>query len=223
LLPDADHHVLSVKHWILKSDISMEDIRMQARFNLLNPEWWRFEWRYWRKQTPWDTQTTPPEVMAFIQKTSSGRALDLGCGTGTNAITLSKHGWQVTGVDFSPKAIIAARKKAARQNLHIDFYIGSVAELDFLSGPFDYALDIGCLFSLKLQDRHKYAAGLKRMLPPGARYMLYAWLPQTRHGRKRGISAEEVGNLFFQAFTQDEMVVGHDGGGDSAWYWFTRR
>jgi len=195
---------------------------MQALSNLLNPEWWRFEWRYWRKRTPWDTQTTPPEVMTFLEKTSSGRALDLGCGTGTNAITLSKHGWQVTGVDFSPKAIAAARKKAAGQKLPIDFYIGSVADLDFLSGPFDYALDIGCLFCLKSQDRHRYAAGLKRMLPPGAHYMLYAWLPQIRHGRKRGITAEEVGDLFGPAFKQDQMVVGRDSGGDSAWYWFTR-
>jgi len=196
---------------------------MQTFLNLLNPEWWRFEWRYWRKQTPWDTQITPPEVMAFLEKSAPGRALDLGCGTGTNAVTLSQHGWQVTGVDFSPKAIAAARKKASRKNLQIVFYIGSVADLDFLSGPYDYALDIGCLFSLKSQDRHKYAAGLIRMLPPGARYMLYAWLPQTRHGRKWGIAAEEVEALFVPAFILDKMVVGHDGGGDSAWYWFTRR
>lgn len=196
---------------------------MQTLLNLLNPEWWRFEWRYWRKRTPWDTQITPPEVMAFLEKSSPGRALDLGCGTGTNAITLSQHGWQVTGVDFSPKAIAAARKKAVRQDLQIDFYIGSVADLSFLSGSYDYALDIGCLFSLKPGDRHKYAAGLMRMLPPGARYMLYAWLPQTRFGRKWGIAAEEVGALFGPAFIQDKMVVGQDIGGDSAWYWFTRR
>ena len=196
---------------------------MPVLSNLFDPEWWRFEWRYWRKQTPWDTQITPPEVMAFLGDASPGRALDLGCGTGTNAITLSKRGWQVTGVDFSPKAIFAARRKAARQNLQIDFYIGSVADLDFISGPFDYALDIGCLFSLNSQDQHAYATGLMRMLPSGASYMLYAWLPQIRRGRKWGISSEAVWNLFCPAFHQDKVVVSHDSGGDSAWYWFTRR
>jgi len=51
---------------------------------------WKFEWRYWRGNTPWDTQVTPPEVMELIANTSLGKALDLGCGTGTNAITLSR-------------------------------------------------------------------------------------------------------------------------------------
>lgn len=196
---------------------------MRALLSLLNPQWWRFEWRYWRKKTPWDTQVTPPEVMAFLERTPPGRALDLGCGTGTNAITLAQHGWQVTAIDFSAKAIIAARKKAAHRNLRIDFYIGSVADLDHLSPPFDYALDIGCLFTLKPPDRKKYATGLHRLLLPGARYMLYAWLPQTRRGRNWGISSHEVHALFQPAFIQDDMVVGHDGAGDSAWYWFTRR
>jgi SAM-dependent methyltransferase len=191
--------------------------------DLLNPEWWRFEWRYWRKKTPWDTQMTPPEVMAFLAQASPGRALDLGCGTGTNAITLSEYGWQVIGVDFSLKAIAAARRKAARKKLSIDFYVGDVSDLNFLAGPFDFALDIGCLFSLKSPDREKYAAGLISMQPRGARYMLYAWLPQIRKGRQVGISAQEVSTLFQPAFRLDKTEVGRDGDGNSAWYWFTRQ
>jgi SAM-dependent methyltransferase len=196
---------------------------MQKLLNLLDPGWWRFEWRYWRRKTPWDTQVTPPEVMEFLEAAPAGLALDLGCGTGTNAITLAQFGWQVTGIDFSPKAIATARKKAAKKRLPIEFYIADVAELDDLAGPFAYALDIGCLFGLKPEDRKKYAAGLARMLPSAARYMLYAWLPQTRHGRTWGICAAEVGELFDSDFKLDRMVISHDGGGDSAWYWFTRR
>jgi SAM-dependent methyltransferase len=188
----------------------------------LKPEWWRFEWRYWRKQTPWDTQLTPPEVMAFLAKTTPGRALDLGCGTGTNAITLCERGWRVTGVDFSPRAIAAARRKAARKKLIIDFHVGDVADLSFISGPFDFALDVGCLFSLKARDREKYAEGLNSMLRRGAHYMLYAWLPQVRRGRPIGISLEEVKTLFLPDFSLDKTEVGRDGDGQSAWYWFTR-
>jgi SAM-dependent methyltransferase len=191
--------------------------------NILKPEWWRFEWRYWRKQTPWDTQVTPPEVIAFLKEATPGRALDLGCGTGTNTITLCEHGWQVTGVDFSPKAIATARRKAARRKLPIDFHVADVADLHFLTGPFDFALDVGCLFSLKSPDRQKYAAGLVSMLPRNACFMLYAWLPQIRYGRQVGISSREVAALFLPDFKLDRTEVGRDGEGQAAWYWFTRQ
>lgn len=190
---------------------------------LLNPEWWRFEWRYWRKQTPWDTQITPPEVVDFLNANPPGKALDLGCGTGTNAVAMAQRGWRVTGVDFSPKAIAAARRKAAQTDLQIQFHEASVADLGFLFGPFDYALDIGCLFALKPEERQKYAAHLQRLLSPGAHYMLYAWLPQRRRHRFWGISSNEVALLFEPAFKREKIIVGRDSGGGSAWYWFTRR
>lgn len=190
---------------------------------LLNLEWWRFEWRYWRRQTPWDTQITPPEVMEFIHRTRPGRALDLGCGTGTNAITLTQHGWKTVGVDFSPKAIATARKKAAKYKLKIDFYLGDVSDLSFLKGPYDYILDIGCLFTLQPAQQKSCAAEIARLLPAGANFMLYAWLPQQRRGKQWGISAQTVAELFGRSFNQTKMVVGKDGPGESAWYWFVRK
>lgn len=72
---------------------------MQFISKLLHPARWKYQWRYWRRQTPWDTDITPPEVMEFIETVTPGRALDLGCGTGTNAITLANHGWDVIRVD----------------------------------------------------------------------------------------------------------------------------
>ena len=191
--------------------------------NLINPDWWRFEWRYWRNHTPWDTQITPPEVEDFLETAAPGHALDLGCGTGTNAVALAKKGWTVTGIDFSPKAIQTARRKTAGRALPIDFRIGSVTDLSDLAGPYDFALDIGCLFSLSAADRIKYAAGLKRLLPGGARFMLYAWLPQLRRGKPLGISKMETMVLFGADFHLDKTEVGTDGPGPSAWYWFTRR
>jgi 2-polyprenyl-3-methyl-5-hydroxy-6-metoxy-1,4-benzoquinol methylase len=152
------------------------------------PNRWKFRWRYWRRRTPWDTQVTPPEVMEFIARTPPGNALDLGCGTGTNAIALARHGWRVTGVDFIPEAIFAARAKAARSGFAIDFRVASVTDLSGLSGPFDYALDIGCLHVLKAEDRKRYAANLSRLLRPQAWYMLYAWLPRPWEGGVAGIS-----------------------------------
>ena len=174
----------------------------------LIPNRWRFEWRYWRGQTPWDTRITPPEVMEFIAGNSPGRALDVGCGTGTNAITLACHGWQVTGVDFAPKAIREARRKTAAAGLEIEFHAADVTNLGMLTGLYDYVLDIGCLFTLKENDRIKYARGLARLLRSGGDYMLYAWLPRPWKGGFRGISADAVESLLQTAFIRTRFVIG---------------
>ena len=187
------------------------------------PNRWKFQWRYWRRQTPWDTQITPPEVMEFIHRTPPGKALDLGCGTGTNAITLARHGWRVTGVDFIPKAVFTARAKAARSGLAIDFLVASVTDLSALSGPFDYVLDIGCLHALNADDRLRYVVNLSRLLRPQAWYMLYAWLPRPSEGVVVGISTEEVESLLRGNFSSARIAIGEENDNPSAWYWYQRR
>ena len=75
--------------------------------------WW-YEAMYRRGMTPWDSGVTPPEVVELIEGSSAtqpGRALDLGCGTGTNVAYLARHGWEATGVESSQTAIAAAAEK----------------------------------------------------------------------------------------------------------------
>ncbi|MFQ6101503.1 MAG: class I SAM-dependent methyltransferase [Anaerolineae bacterium] len=62
-------------------------------------ESWLFDLQYLLGRSPWDTGVTPPEVVELIASGDfpPGRALDLGCGTGTNGITLARHGWEVVG------------------------------------------------------------------------------------------------------------------------------
>ena len=102
----------------------------------------------------WDTNITPPEVVAVIEGAAAlpaGRALDLGCGTGTNVIYLAQHGWETIGVDFSPVAIQQARQKA-KDTPGATFVEGDVSQLSHLGiqGPFDFVLDIGCFHGLRL-------------------------------------------------------------------------
>jgi methylase of polypeptide subunit release factors len=65
---------------------------------------------YWFGKTPWDTGITPPELRAVVEsgQVRPGRALDLGCGTGTNVLYLAQHGFDVVGVDISSRAIAVA-------------------------------------------------------------------------------------------------------------------
>jgi SAM-dependent methyltransferase len=125
------------------------------------------------KDPPWDTNQTPPELYDFIETTPPGRALDLGCGTGTNVITLIKNGWQATGVDFIPKAIRAAQRKALKAGVSADFQVGDVTQLKGIQGQFDLVLDIGCYQSLDPVGRVKYRERINQLLKPGGAYMIY--------------------------------------------------
>src|SRR5215470_19319030 len=63
---------------------------------------------------PWDTGTPDPLLVDMIESRAivPGRALEIGCGTGTNAIYLAQHGFEVIGVDISPLAVENARAKS---------------------------------------------------------------------------------------------------------------
>ncbi|HET8841265.1 MAG TPA: class I SAM-dependent methyltransferase, partial [Ktedonobacteraceae bacterium] len=110
---------------------------------------------------PWDTRITPPELVAQIegpQTRPAGRALDLGCGTGTNSLYLAGHGWDVTGIDFISSAIEQAREKqrgigTLAGNVH--FLVGDVTRLNALKLDTGYTLlfDLGCLHSIEASAR----------------------------------------------------------------------
>src|SRR6266536_2764554 len=112
----------------------------------------------------WDTSITPPEVVAVIEGAAAlpaGRALDLGCGTGTNVIYLAQHGWETIGVDFSPVAIQQARQKA-KDTPGATFVEGDVSQLLHLGiqSPFDFVFDIGCFHGLPAYSRQTYVQGV---------------------------------------------------------------
>jgi SAM-dependent methyltransferase len=185
---------------------------------------WAFDLLYLLARTPWDTQVTPPEVVALIEggELRPGRALDLGCGTGTNSIYLARRGWDVVGVDFSTLAVRRARRKAREAGVACRFHRADVTNLSFLRGPFDLVLDIGCLHGLPREAWGRYAGDLARLVRAGGLYMLYAFLP--RPGRAtRGIAPGEVRDLLAPAFTLEGQEGGDDPTGpQSVWYWMRK-
>lgn len=185
---------------------------------------WFFDFHYLLGRPPWDTGVTPPEVVELIEGgLSPGRALDLGCGTGTNCIYLARHGWETVGVDFSILAIRRAQRKARQAGVDCRFYRGDVTDLAFLADPFDLALDIGCLHSLPLEKRGRYASEVARLVRPGGLYLLYAFTPRPDRSTTRGIAPEEVHSLFAPAFAVEREEGGEDPSGPpSAWYWLRR-
>jgi SAM-dependent methyltransferase len=66
-----------------------------------------------------------------------GRALDLACGEGQNAIWLATLGWDVTGVDYSEVAISKARTRAARDGVRVDFLVDDLVSYEPEEAAFD--------------------------------------------------------------------------------------
>jgi SAM-dependent methyltransferase len=180
---------------------------------------------YLRGRAPWDTNVTPPELVRTVEGTGAlppGRALDLGCGTGTNVIYLAQRGWEAVGVDFIGKAVRQARRKARAAGVTASFYRGDVSQLDgvkALDGSFDLVLDIGCLHTLTPEQRVGYAAGLLNRLHPGGTFLLYGWEPRPFDGREAGISRAGIEALFAPDLRVMQVERGQDAGGPAAWYW----
>ncbi len=189
-----------------------------------------FNLSYWLPgKPPWDSGISPPELVAVVEGAEGqaplrpGRALDLGCGTGTNVLYLARNGWQAVGVDYAGRAIALAREKAAAAPPEMaaccEFHRADVTNLSFLQGLFDLALDMGCFHSLEPPLRRRYAAGLAPLMRSGSLYMLYAFKPEA--GIAAGVTEADVAAIFGQAF---EVVKIEQGAGrPSAWYTLRRK
>jgi hypothetical protein len=129
----------------------------------------------------------------------------------------------VTGIDFAARAIRKARARAAKKALSVTFILGDVTRPGCLDGSYGFALDIGCLFSLRSGERAAYVGNLSRLLEAGAWYLLFAWLPRFVDGKPRGISPEAVDLLLAGSFSRSRMAIGEEKGVASAWYWYRRR
>lgn len=127
---------------------------------------------------PWDTGISPPELQAFIKDHAPGRALDLGCGTGTNLLAMAEAGWEVWGVDYALRAVLVARRRLRRAGFGQRSRVisGDVTGMAGLPGQFDLVLDIGCYHGVNLPDRAAYRRNLLRWLAPQGKYLLYAHL-----------------------------------------------
>lgn len=180
-----------------------------------------FEMWYFRRP-PWDTGISPPELYAFLENHEPGKALDLGCGTGTNVMTLASYGWQVTGVDFSRRAIRIAKTKVSAMHTTVCLRVDDVTRLENISGPFNLILDIGCLHGIPADRRQAYYHNLDRLLAGGGTYLLYAFWHEAGSDRASGLINSDLESL-----TQMLTLVNRQDGSErgrrpSTWFTFLR-
>ena len=178
----------------------------------------------------WDTGVTPPELIELVEggTVPPGRALDIGCGTGTNAIYLARRGFEVVGTDIARLAIRRARRKAREAGASVSFYAGEAIKLGTsagppIGGPFDLAVDIGCFHAVQSGHRPAYGTMLRRVLREGGYYLLYAWGPRKLLGRAVGLNPDETEALLAGDFERCWIRAGEEEGSPSYWYLFKRR
>ena len=161
--------------------------------------------------TPWDGHPQSATLRNLIEGPDAvppGSVLDVGCGTGDSSMYLAQHGWQVTAVDFTPKALDKARAKARTAGAAVDFVHADVTHLrqGGISGPFQLIVDNGCFHGMSDGDRDRYVQEITAAAAPNARLFMVAFKPSGRFG-PAGVAQAEIERRFTPAW---ELQVATD-------------
>jgi SAM-dependent methyltransferase len=134
--------------------------------NMMTPED-RFNQYYKEGSAPWDIGKPDFNLIQIVTTTPIApcKALEIGCGTGDNAIWLSGQNFNVAGVDTSEIAIEKAREKAAQANVICTFAVRNFLKSHVEGSPFGFAFDRGCFHTLDSpQERQGFAEQVNRHL-----------------------------------------------------------
>jgi SAM-dependent methyltransferase len=146
---------------------------------------------------PWewrDVQETWRPILDNAGGLEPGLALNVGCGSGRDAVYLANRGWRVTAVDFSEEALATAKRRATEEGAQVEWVQGDVGRLDRLELEPGYNLiyDFGCIQGLGDRSRQGAAAGVSRLAAPGTSLLIFA-LKAGRHiVLRRGMDQADV-------------------------------
>ena len=149
--------------------------------------------------TPWDREAVPEQLRRVVEeRPGAWRALDVGCGTGRDAVYLAQQGWAVTAVDGVPQALAAARQRAEAAGADVNWVQGDVTRLHALGigDGYDFVVDRGCFHGLDDQGRERCAQGVTAVAAPAAELLMLAFVPGRRGPAPRGISVEQLMRYF---------------------------
>lgn len=195
-----------------------------------------FESQYRQGELPWDTGEPSSELVRRLdagQIPRGGDAVDLGCGTGTQAIYLAGQGFQVVGIDISPTAVEQAKRNAQEAGKDdIRFVAGSVLELQGIGEPFDFIFDRGCYHHIRKENLKLFLATLEVFSRPGTLMLCLAG--NANEGTDKGpprVTEEEIrnelGSLFeildLREFHFDEVANSDDDYRPLGWSCLMRR
>lgn len=148
---------------------------------------------------PWQKPSPPTDLLSLADHLPPARALDLGCGTGVEAVALAERGWQVTAVDLVPRALDAARRRATAAGVAPRFLQADVTRLEpgTVGDGYQLLIDLGCYHSLPAAERDAYVASVSRVAAPQATLLIYAASRQAPGPiTLAGVTREEIATRF---------------------------
>ena len=148
---------------------------------------------------------------AFVRLADKGRLsgllLDVGCGTGENALLAASRGADVVGIDLSPTAIARAREKASERGLTARFEVADALDLKRLAFSVDTVIDSGVFHVFNDEDRARYVASLAAALKPeGVCYLVCFSDRHPGTWGPRRVSADELRAAFRDGWVVESLI-----------------
>lgn len=155
-----------------------------------------FESAY-QETPPWDIGRAQPAIVRLAETGQiTGSVLDVGCGTGENALYLAERGFATVGIDGAPTAIRKARAKAKARRIEVRFEIADALDLR-LPEQFDTVIDSGLFHVFSDQERVRFRESLGRVVRPGGTYFLMCFSDrQPGDWGPRRVTQPEIRSVF---------------------------
>ncbi len=143
-------------------------IKKRSFKSLLFDLWYRFA------KPPWIIDQAQPELIAAAEKgeVRGPTVLDVGCGAGDNAIYLASRGFNVTGFDFSAKAISIAKQKASEKKVDVTFFTLDALKIGDIDKRFDTVIDFGLFHNLSGDKRKQYVRALSNVCVSKGQFLM---------------------------------------------------
>jgi SAM-dependent methyltransferase len=180
----------------------------------------RFESAY-HGNPPWDIGRPQPAIVRLAETGQiKGAVLDVGCGTGENALYLAERGLAVTGIDGAPTAIRKARAKAKSRGLDIRFEVADALDLS-LPKSFDTLIDSGLFHVFSDDERTRFTESLGRVVRPGGTYFMMCFSErEPGDWGPRRVTQAEIRSAFsagWRVNSIDPSAFETNGGDAQAW------
>lgn len=174
-----------------------------------NRSYWEGMYNLPLDELPWEIKEAPSELREYIEanKVIGGKALDAGCGTGNFSVFLAKNGFEVTGVDYSEKAIAIAKKNNRQANLPITYLRADLTELkNILQGTqLNLILDYKVAHHLDGDQLKNCVAQYIELLKPTGRILLICYSDKDVDAAGHQTAVGKFGNEMFYR-TRSEIL-----------------